>query len=350
MSSNDFKIDALVTGATGFIGNHLLHSLLKAGKSVRVLVRPGKKCESLAGLPIEIMYGNLEDKLSVIAAAKGVKTIFNCAGLSSDWAATQKFYDANIAGVKNILDALEVSGANRLVHLSTSDVYGYPKTACSEDYGIHNIGLPYNRSKVEGEEEIWKAVKTRNLPVTVFRPASVYGPRSMEWVAEIGKLMLKKDMVLLSGGHARAGLIYVENLARIMIIAAESPIATGKSYNIRDTGNHSWKDFVDGLGQCFVDGSWSYSNIPAPLAYAVGYCMETVYGVLGIKSRPLLTRHAVNLLSKDQGFDISRVQQDLGFQSWISFEQGMELTRVWMRSEEGRASLGADESAVAALV
>ncbi|MGR9086848.1 MAG: NAD-dependent epimerase/dehydratase family protein [Gammaproteobacteria bacterium] len=345
MTRQHDTVDALVTGATGFIGNHLLHALLKSGRTVRVLVREGKKCDRLEGLPIETVYGCLEDPDVVRDAAAGVRTIYNCAGLSSDWAAWKKFHDANVAGVKNLLEALEFSGAHRLVHLSTSDVYGYPNMACSEEAGIRDVGLPYNRSKVEGEKLIWNAVKERHLPVTVFRPATVYGPGSMEWVVEIGKLMLKNDMVLLNGGKSRAGLVYVDNLTRIMMMAAESPVASGKSYNIRDVGNETWKDFVDGLGRCFVEGSWGCSTLPAPVAYGVGCLMEGIYGIFGIKARPLLTRHAVNLLSKDQGFDITRVQSELGFDSWVSFEQGMALTREWMRSEEGRECLiGRDQT------
>jgi len=344
MKGTSFQVDALVIGATGFIGNHLMHTLIQAGKTVRVLVRKGKKSEMLSDLPVEVAYGSLENKDSVVKAASGVATIYNCAGLSSDWAATQDFFDANIVGVENVLIALEKSGANRLVHISTSDVYGYPKKPCDETREIKDVGLPYNRSKVEGEQIIWKAVKERNLPVTVFRPASVYGPRSMEWVVEISQLMLKKDMVLLSGGTSPAGLVYVENLTKLMMIAAEASVANGKSYNIRDTGIESWKDFIDGMGECFVDNSWSCSKIPASLAYGFSYCMELLYGVCRIKSRPLLTRHAVHLLSKDQSFDISRAQQDLGFKSWISFEEGMELTRKWMCSEEGkRCILGTDK-------
>ena len=344
MTESSNSVDALVTGATGFIGSHMVRTLLKEGKTVRVLVRSSSKVEALKNLAVEVVYGSLEDKGAICKAAEGVKTIFNCAGLSSDWAADQDFFDANIEGVKNVLDALEQSGAKRLVHISTSDVYGYPKNPCKEEYGLKNVGLPYNRSKVEGEEIIWQAVKQRNLPVTVFRPASVYGPRSMEWVVDISRLMLKKEMVLLSGGHSHAGLVYVENLTRVMMNASEIPIATGRAYNIRDTGCESWKDFIEGMGECFVDDSWSCMKIPAFAAYGVGYMAELVYGVFAIKSRPLLTRHAVHLLSRNQGFDIKRAQQELDFKSWVSFEEGMEITRDWMRSAEGQACILGDEN------
>ncbi|QPB84388.1 NAD-dependent epimerase/dehydratase family protein [Pseudoalteromonas rubra] len=338
MDSNT-TYDALVTGATGFIGNHMVHTLLEANKKVRVLVRQSPKCKVLEGLPVDIVYGTLEDRETLIAAAQNVKVIYNCAGLSSDWAADDAFFAANIRGVENVLAALEHSDAERLIHISTSDVYGYPKSPVSEDYGPQNIGLPYNRSKAEGEEVIWRAVQERDVPVTVFRPASVYGPRSMEWVVEISRLMLNKEMVLLDGGHSHAGLVYVRNLTEAMLRAADIPAAAGQAYNIRDEGEHSWKDFVEGMGQCFKPQHWKCMKVPASLAFGFGYLMEKIYALLNIKSRPLLTRHAVHLLSRNQGFPIHKAKSELGFESWVSFEAGMELTREWMRSEEGKTCI-----------
>lgn len=334
--SKTYTHDVLVIGATGFIGNHMLHTLLEVGKSVRVLVRSESKAKMLSELPVDIVSGSLEDRSAVENAAKGVRTIYNCAGLSSDWAADDDFYDANIQGVENVLNALEKNKAERLIHISTSDVYGYPKKTVKECYGPRNIGLPYNRSKVEGENVIWRAVKDKNLPVTVFRPASVYGPRSMVWVVEFSQLMLKKEMVLLDGGHSNAGLVYVRNLTQVMMLAADNPNAIGQAYNIRDEESHTWKDFIEGMGQCFHDKDWGCSKVPTVIAYPLGYTMEKFYGLMRIKSRPLLTRHAVHLLSRDQGFPIDKARQELGFKSWISFDQAMELTRNWMRSEEGQ--------------
>ncbi len=112
--SKTYTHDVLVIGATGFIGNHMLHTLLEAGKSVRVLVRSESKAKMLSELPVDIVSGSLEDRSAVENAAKGVRTIYNCAGLSSDWAADDDFYDANIQGVENVLNALEKTKPNDL--------------------------------------------------------------------------------------------------------------------------------------------------------------------------------------------------------------------------------------------
>ncbi len=342
MTTQTFR-SALVLGGTGFIGRSLTERLLSEGYDVSILARSERKAKPLQNMPITIHYGDLTDKSSLYRACKGVDVVFNCAGLSSDWGRYSVFKSANVEGVSNLIDAVRDNKNKKLIHLSTSDVYGYPSSAVSESYGLRDVGLPYNRSKVEGEKLLWQAREKCGLPVTVFRPASVYGPRSMEWVVTISKLLLDKEMVLLSGGKSHAGLIYVDNLARVMIKAAENSVAEGKAYNIRDTGDETWRDFVFGLAECFHDESWKCTNVPAPIAYGLGFTLEKVYGLLNIQSRPLLTRHAVNLLSKTQSFAIDHVIHDLRFESWTPFRNGMELTRQWMRSEEGQACICGDK-------
>jgi nucleoside-diphosphate-sugar epimerase len=332
------QVDALVIGATGFIGSAMVSNLLQARKSVRVMVRPSSS-DYDSDSTVQVATGTLEDQASVQAAAEGAKVIYNCAGLSADWGAQEEFFSANVIGVRNLLAALEHSGAARLVHLSTSDVYGYPKHAGNEDQVLRDVGLPYNRSKVAGEQEIWQAVETRDLPVTVFRPASVYGPGAKDWVIEIGRLLLKKQMLLLNGGTSPAGLVYVDNLVRAMMTAAETPKARGRAYNIRDVGMQCWKDYVLALAQAFDSGDWGYMNLPSVVALALGWTMESVYGLVHISSRPLLTRHAVYLLSRDQAFSIDRARNELGFESWVSFEEGMARTRAWVRTPTGEAAL-----------
>lgn len=332
------RVDSLVIGANGFIGSAMVRTLLDNGAGVRAMTRPGSTLP-FAEDQVEHVTGSLDDPESLVAAAQGVRIIYNCAGMSADWGAEAAFHAANVDGVRHLLDALERSGAERLVHLSTTDVYGYPKIVGDESLEIKDVGLPYNASKVAGEREIRCAVAERDLPVTVFRPASVYGPGAKEWVVEIGKLLLGKQMLLLDGGRSAAGLVYVDNLTRAMMIAAETPLARGQSYNIRDLTCETWRDYVLSLAKAFPAGTWSYLNIPASLALAVGFGMEKVWGALGMSSRPLLTRHAVYLLSRDQCFSVERARKELGFESWVSFEEGMERTREWIQSATGQAAL-----------
>src|SRR5258707_12716315 len=123
----------LVTGAMGFLGGRLAQVLVARAETVRILAGAASDLRHLAGLPIEIVQGDLAATASLAAAVKGVTHIYHCAACSTDWAHDAVFYAANVAGVQNLLDAAQrASGLQRFLHVSTTDVYGYPTVPCDE--------------------------------------------------------------------------------------------------------------------------------------------------------------------------------------------------------------------------
>ena len=224
---------ALVTGASGFLGGALTRALVSKGQKVRVLARQASVLTHLSDLPVEVIIGSLEDKTSLRTACRNIEVIYHCAALSYDWGSWNAFYQANMLGVKNLLEATkETGGIKRFLHISSTDVYGYPTEACDESCPITDIGLPYNRIKGMGEKFVWDYYKETGLPMTVIRPATIYGPRSKDLVLEIVRLLLKKQMVLINHGDSRAGLLYIDNAVEGIIQAAASPNTVGEAYNL----------------------------------------------------------------------------------------------------------------------
>src|SRR5260370_35154237 len=142
----------LVTGATGFLGGRLAQVLVARGEAVRILARPGSDIEHLADLQLEIVQGDLAATASLAAAVKGVTHIYHCAACSTDWAPWDVFYAANVAGVRNLLDAaLQVTSLQRFLHVSPPAAYGYPAGPCTESHPLTNVALPYTRTKSPSE-------------------------------------------------------------------------------------------------------------------------------------------------------------------------------------------------------
>jgi nucleoside-diphosphate-sugar epimerase len=203
---------------------------------------------------------------------------------------------------------------------------------------VVDVGLPYNRSKVLGERAVSEWYQSGGLPVTVVRPVTIYGPRSKDIVGEIARLLVARQMVLINGGRSHAGLLYIDNAVNGLVKAAESPHTLGKAYNLRDDGHRTWREYVAAL----ATGLGSESprlNLPDRVALLIAFVMEKTHATFRIRSRPLLTRHAVYLLSRDQGYGIARAQEDFGFRSEVSFTQGIERTLSWLVSEEGGKAL-----------
>lgn len=328
--------EVLVAGASGFIGGHLVRHLTDRGYRVRALVRRRSDHSALSGLPIELAVGSLDDPESLRRATEGVRYVYNCTGKSADWGPWEEFRSVNVDGCVNLVNAAAYAGTvERFLHLSTTDVYGYPVIPCDESTEPRDIGLPYNRSKVMGERAVRNAAARAGVPLTIVRPVSVYGPRSKDFVIEIANLLLKKQMVYISSGRIPAGLLYVGNAADAMIAACTSPDTVGRTYNLRDPELTTWREYIEALAQG-IGAKAPSMNLPGPLATGVATVSEKIYGALRISARPVLTRHAVRLLDRDQSYPIDRAREDFGFKSEISFEEGMRLTLDWLDSAEGR--------------
>lgn len=326
----------LVTGASGFLGGALARELVQRGEDVRILARPTSKLDHLADLSLTVISGDLGNKAALAQAVAGVTHVYNCAGLSVDWGKWDDFYAANVAGVQNLLHAAHAAGTvQRFLHISTTDVYGYPATACDESYPITDIGLPYNRSKGMGEQAVWDFVAETGLPATVIRPMNIYGPRSKDFVAEIVKLLADRSMLFVNGGKSCAGLLFIDNAVDGIIAAAQSPNTVGKAYNLRDESTQTWREYVDAL----ADGLGlpkAKISLPQGFALGAGRMMELLYGGLRLSARPLLTRHAIYLIAVDQAYAIDRAKADFGFRSRISYPEAMQKTLAWCDSPEGR--------------
>ncbi len=323
----------LVTGANGFLGGRLARLLVERGEEVRIIHRSDGRPEYLADLPVDVVRARLEDLPSLEKAMAGVDRIFHCAARSTDWSPWREFHSANVEGVANLLRAAASGNRfERFVHVSTTDVYGYPDSPCDEDGPLVDTGLPYNRSKVMGERLVWDASR-KGIPVTVLRPATIYGPRSKDFAIELENLLRQGLMMHVNGGKSGGGFIFVDDVAEAMIAAAASPDTIGKAYNIAPETDSSWREYVESMASTLgLKRPWL--NLPEGAAYGLGAACEAVFRTLGVKSRPPLTRHAVRLLSRSMSFPVGKARRDFGFAPKVGLQEGVRRTSAWLRERQ----------------
>ena len=143
--------------------------------------------------------------------------------------------------------------------------------------------------------------------------------------------MLRQGMMLLiDGGRARGGFTYVDNVAQAMMDAAASSKAVGRAYNITDGTGVTWRDYTNALADALGYRRPRFS-LPFPIAMALGASMEMPFALLKLAGRPLLTRHAVYLLARDQEYPAARAREDFGFAPQVSFAEGIARSAAWVR-------------------
>jgi len=226
---------ALVTGASGFLGGRLAQMLADEGTEVTVLARAKTDLRHLDGVPVRVVKGSLTDAVALREAVRGQSHLFHCAACSTDWAPERTYLEANVQGTRMLLEAASGErGMERFVHVSTTDVYGYPERPGDETAAMVDAGLPYNRTKMQGEMEVWGFAE-RGMPVTVIRPGTIYGPRGKDFVVEIAKMLRQRMMLLVDGGRARGGFCYVDNVCRAMMTCCSTEGTAGEAYNLTDS-------------------------------------------------------------------------------------------------------------------
>ena len=325
---------SLVTGASGFLGGHLVQSLVTAGEEVFILVRPSSATPHLSSLAVSPVVADLSDLSSLKRAVAPVSHIFHCAARSTDWAPWESYVAANVTGTENLLEAARSAPRlARFVHVSTTDVYGYPAIPCDETHPLVDAGLPYNQTKRLGELAVWKAHKDYGLPVTVVRPATIYGPRGKDFTIEIAALLRQRLMATIDSGSARGGFAFVGNVVDAMMQAAAAEATLGQAYNIADGTNATWDDYLK-LFATGLEYPPPWINLSTGAAVGLARILEGIHKTLSLPGRPLLTRHAVKLLGIDQEFPADKARHDFGFVPAVSLEEGIAQSVAWLKHSE----------------
>jgi nucleoside-diphosphate-sugar epimerase len=285
----------------------------------------------LTDLQVEQVAGDLRDPGTLAKAVHGVDRVFHCAALVADWGDFSTFQAVNVDGTYHLLDAALDNGIRKFVHISSTEVYGHPDYPADEEAPLRYRGWPYCDTKIDAEKHAW-AFARRGLPITIIRPATVYGPR---WSAliEFVKVLKQGQMILVSGGRKNAGLIYVENLCDLLLVVGEPHVGVGRVYNASDGLDVTWAQFLNSLA-AMLDQEPVRRSLPRGLAYAIGALLETWGRLRRTSSRPLVTRMAVEMTGTDQGFPNDRAREELGWEPRVDISVGMRHVRAWL-SEEG---------------
>jgi nucleoside-diphosphate-sugar epimerase len=316
----------LVTGATGFTGDHLARFLVEKGYHVRALARPGKDVSALASAGIEIVPGDLTDRKSLEAAAAGADTVYHIAALYRDEGVSkQRFWDVNVTGTGNLIEAAGKAKVRRFVHCSTVGVQGEIENPPATEEAPYRPGDHYQQSKMEGELLALEYFK-KGYPITIFRPVGIYGPGDTRFL----KLFRNVKKPMIGSGEALYHLTYIDDLVEGILKVGTAPGVEGEIFTLagpRYTPLNELYDVIAGV----LGVSRSRLSIPVWPVWTAGVLCETICRPLRIE--PPIFRRRVDFFVKDRAFDITKAKTRLGYDPKVDLKDGICRTAEWYREQ-----------------
>ena len=307
---------ALVTGAGGFIGSHLTERLVEVGARTRALVHYnalgtwGWLDHSPLRNDIEVIAGDICDRDSLRQAMQGVEVVFHLAALIAipySYHAPASYVRTNVEGTLNVLQVARELVVERVVHTSTSEVYGTARYVPMDEAHPLQGQSPYSASKI-GADKLAEAFHASfNLPVVTIRPFNTFGPRqsARAVIPTIISQCLTRETVRLGSLHPTRDLNYVANIVEGFLKAALVPAAVGRAINL-------------GSGR----------------EISIGEVAEMIGRLAG---RPVNIESDARRLRPDKS-EVERLLADntlartlLGWQPTLSLEEGLERTIAWMQ-------------------
>lgn len=306
-----------VTGAAGFIGSAVVRRLLDRDADVVALAEPAGDRQNLRGLPVEVKPADVRDRVAVRRALDGARFVFHAAALYGFWAKDPStFYEVNVDGTRNVLDAAVACGAERIVYTGTVGTLRLDGASAAapatEDSGadIAHLFGHYKRSKYVAEHEVLRAA-AEGVPVTLTLPTFPLGPRDRR-PTPTGKVVVDYLNGRLPGYVETAmNVAHVDDLAAGHLLALERG-SIGRSY-ILGGENLTMHQFLDLLAS--VTGLPSVvRRFPRLAALAAGAASEAVEGRL-LRRHPRVPLEAARMSTTAMVFDDSRARKELGYSS-----------------------------------
>jgi nucleoside-diphosphate-sugar epimerase len=318
----------LVTGGTGFTGGHLCERLAGAGYAVRALVRNPNRCSSLSQWGVELVTGDLRDQESLEQAARGVAVVYHIGALFRPENVSRKeMWEINVEGTRNLLEAASNAGVQRFVHCSTVGVHGGIRNPPANEDTPYGPGDYYQESKTEGERVVLKYANEGRLPIVIFRPGGIYGPRDLRFLKLI-KAIKTRRFVMLGSGEVGYQMIYIDDLIDGILLCGTAKNAVGNTYILTGEEPVTLNRLVQVIAEVLGVRPTSL-RFPVTPVYLAGFLCELLCKPLGIN--PPLYRRRVDFFRKTRSFDISKAKTDLGFRPKMELKSGIRRTADWYK-------------------
>ena len=325
---------ALVTGATGLVGMHLVPRLQREGWRVRALVRDPARAGLLSRADVTLATGDVLDETSFVRAARGCDVLFHAAAVITPLGGWEAFRRPNVEGTRNAIAAAAAADA-RLVHVSSVAVYGAHRFAADgrrTDESTVPGRIPeesyYARSKRESEDLVFEAQRAGRLWATAVRPSVLYGPFDRQFLPRLARLLRRGFAPVIAGGHNTLAIVHAANVADGMVRAAGFDGANGKAYNLANDYDVTVREFFERASEG-LDQHLRIVSIPMVVARAAFAVIKSVAPLVVGNRLKAMASSSLDFLARDNPFSSDLARRELGWDPPVRPESGVPDAFRW---------------------
>ena len=324
----------LVTGGGGFLGQAIVKLLLEKGADTSSFSR--SIYPQLSALGVKQIVGDLADSSAVAQAVDGCDLVFHVAAKAGVWGRYDEFYQPNVVGTENIIQACRQCDVSRLVYTSSpsvvfdgSDMEGIDESVPYPD----NYLSWYPQTKAEAEQLIL-AANDESLATVALRPHLIWGPEDNHLVPRILERGRAGALRRIGERSCLVDTVYIDNAAMAHVQAAEKlsvgSVVAGKTYFISNDEPLPLWDIVNRI--LAAGGLPAVEKSISPRVAAIaGMLLEGFYHLFRLSGEPRMTRFVAKELSSAHWFDLSAAKRDFGYRAEISIDEGLRRLQDWLQ-------------------
>jgi 2-alkyl-3-oxoalkanoate reductase len=321
--------EILVTGGNGFIGRHLVSALQDRGETVRVLALPAEDARWLEQRGVAVYRGDIRRADALSKPMHGVDGVLHLAAMMDVWRPIEDYRAVNVTGTENVCRAALAAGVGRLVHMSSSSVYGTGLgRPADEGFPLAPFPDPYPITKAAGDTAVQGMIRERDLPAVIVRPDQIFGPGDhLHFAAMADRLRAGRGILVGSGDNA-IPLVYVTDVVQGLLLALDHPHAVGHAYNISNDQPLTQRQLLHAIAD-EIGASPPRIHVPYRILRAAGYLAERLAMLTPSSRRPPITRLGVAFLGTDNRYAIDKARRELGYSPEVPLRDGVRLAAAW---------------------
>jgi nucleoside-diphosphate-sugar epimerase len=321
--------EILITGGNGFVGRHLVSALQRRGDHVRVLALRDEDSRWLTERDVAVYRGDVRNPRTLSPPMHGVDGVLHLAAMMDVWRPLRDYCAVNVTGTENVCRAALAAGVGRVVHMSSSSVYGVALgRPADETFALAPFPDPYPITKAAGDVAVQRMIADEHLPAVIVRPDQIFGPGDhLHFGKMVDRLQAGKGIIVGSGSNA-IPFVYVTDVVQGLLLALDHPAAVGQAYNITNDRPLTQRGLLDAIAR-EAGAKPPRVQIPYRALYAAGYVAEQVARLTRTSKRPPITRFGVAFLGTDNRYAIDKARWELGYAPEVALRDGVRLAAAW---------------------